>query len=133
VIVKWKPASKRMPSVERVCRRMLQRDLRMPVALVVFDVLELDGEPTIRLSYRRRRELLESLDFAGRCELCPRFDDGSALWPAVREHRLEASSRTTRPALPTRRANLDQAENPEWPRYQAEREAVIRERRDRRR
>jgi ATP-dependent DNA ligase len=36
-----------------------------------------------------RRELLETLDFAGACELCPRFDDGAALRQAVREHRLE--------------------------------------------
>src|SRR5689334_23268216 len=33
------------PSFERVCRRMLVRDETVPVTLVVFDVLELDGEP----------------------------------------------------------------------------------------
>jgi ATP-dependent DNA ligase len=37
------------PSFERVCRRMLQRDTAVPVALILFDVLELDGEATLRL------------------------------------------------------------------------------------
>src|SRR5439155_20104975 len=31
------------PSFDRICRRILQRDRSVPVALVVFDVLELDG------------------------------------------------------------------------------------------
>jgi bifunctional non-homologous end joining protein LigD len=44
------------PSFERVCRRMLTRDATVPVTLVVFDVLELDGEPTMgpaRAAHRR--------------------------------------------------------------------------------
>jgi len=41
-------------SFDRICRRLLQRDRQVPVALVVFDVLELDGEPTMRLAYRHR-------------------------------------------------------------------------------
>jgi hypothetical protein len=68
---------------------MLANDKAVPLVLVLFDVLELDGKPTIRLPYRRRRELLELLDFAGVCQLCPRFDDGAALWHAIREHQLE--------------------------------------------
>jgi bifunctional non-homologous end joining protein LigD len=78
------------PSLRRICgRRILARDESVPVALVLFDVLELDGETTARWPYRRRRELLETLDFAGCCQLCPRFDDGAALWQAIREHQLE--------------------------------------------
>jgi ATP-dependent DNA ligase len=52
-------------------------------------VLEFDAEDTMRLPYRERRELLESLDFAGVCEFGPRFDDCAALWQAVRKHRLD--------------------------------------------
>jgi hypothetical protein len=81
------------PSFERVSRRMLTRDGSVSVSLVVFDLLELDGEDRMRLPYRRRRELLEALDFAIVCEVCPRFDDGDALWQTVVEYRLEASSR----------------------------------------
>src|SRR2546421_10594945 len=39
------------PSFDRLCRRLLQRDPRVPVALGVFDLLELDGEPTRRVSH----------------------------------------------------------------------------------
>jgi ATP-dependent DNA ligase len=39
---------------------MLHRDRSVPVALIFFDVLELDGEPTLQLPYLERRELLES-------------------------------------------------------------------------
>jgi bifunctional non-homologous end joining protein LigD len=67
---------------------MLQRDWMVPVPLVLFDVLELDGEPTLRQPYRRRRELLESLAFAARVQVCPRFD-GAALWASVVANRLE--------------------------------------------
>jgi ATP-dependent DNA ligase len=68
------------PSFERVCRRVLQRDTAVSVTLIVFDVLELGGEPTLRLPYGERRAILESLEFGRGCHVCPRFDDGQALW-----------------------------------------------------
>jgi ATP-dependent DNA ligase len=33
--------------------------------------------------------MLESLAFAPGCHICPRFDDGPALWVSVGKHRLE--------------------------------------------
>jgi hypothetical protein len=52
---------------------MLMRDESVPVSLVVFDVLGLDGKDTMRLPYRRRRELLEALDFGEVCDVGPPF------------------------------------------------------------
>jgi ATP-dependent DNA ligase len=56
----------------------------VPVALILFDVLKLDGEPMLRLPYLERRELLESLTFGDGCHLCPGFEDGAALWHSGR-------------------------------------------------
>jgi bifunctional non-homologous end joining protein LigD len=76
--------------------------------------------------------VLESLDFGGVCEVGPRFDDGGALWRAIRQHRLEGvvAKRLDEPYRPGERSWVKR-KNPEWPRYQAEREAAIRERRRR--
>jgi bifunctional non-homologous end joining protein LigD len=79
----------RRPSFQRLCGRMLGADRRVPVSLIVFDVLEHEDASTMRLSYLERRELLESLDFGGACTVGERFDDGDALWQAVLKHRLE--------------------------------------------
>jgi bifunctional non-homologous end joining protein LigD len=119
-----------LASFDRLCRRMLQRDWMVPVSLVLFDLLELDGEPTLRQPYPRRRELLEGLAFAARVQVCPRFDDGAALWASVVANRLEGvvAKRLDEPYRPGGRAWVKK-KNPEWPRYQAEREAAIRERR----
>jgi bifunctional non-homologous end joining protein LigD len=117
------------PSFQRGCRRLLQRDSSVAISFVVFDVLELDGEATMRLPYRERRERLESLAFGGACEVGPRFDDGSALWQAIREHRLEGvvAKRDSEPYRPGERTWIKR-KNPEWPRFEAERESAIRER-----
>ena len=48
-----------------MCRRILQGDRSIRVTYVVFDVLEHDGEDTMRLPYRERRQLLESLKLSG--------------------------------------------------------------------
>jgi ATP-dependent DNA ligase len=97
----------------RVCRRMLMRDATVPISLVVVDVLELDGEPTMGLPYRRRRELLEELDFYGGCEVGSRFDDGAASWEVVVERRLEGvvAKRLAQSYRP-RRTGMGQAEEP---------------------
>jgi ATP-dependent DNA ligase len=117
-----------IPSFQRICGRILQRDESISVALVIFDVLEHNGETTIQFPYRRRRELLESLDFAGGCQLCPRFDDGAALWQVIRQHQLEGvvAKRLDEPYRPGERTWIKK-KNPAWPRYEAEREAVIRD------
>jgi bifunctional non-homologous end joining protein LigD len=51
------------PSFHRLCARMLNHDASVPVALVLFDVLELDGESRPHLPYPERRELLEDTYF----------------------------------------------------------------------
>jgi bifunctional non-homologous end joining protein LigD len=43
-----------------------------PATLVIFDLLHLDGRPTSRLPYRRRRELLEGLGLDGPAWRTPR-------------------------------------------------------------
>jgi len=80
------------PSFDRICRRILQRDRSVPVALVG-------------------------------------FDDAPALWQAVREHRLEGvvAKKIDEPYRPGERTWIKR-KNPDWPRYEAEREAAIRER-----
>jgi hypothetical protein len=66
----------------------------------------------------------EELDLAGMSQLCPRFDDGAALWQAIREHQLEGVSRKRldEPYRPGERSWIKK-ENPGCPRFEAEREA----------
>jgi bifunctional non-homologous end joining protein LigD len=106
---------------------MLMRDQTVPVTFVVFDVLELDGEPTMGVPYRRRRDLLEGLDFYGGSEVGSRFDNGAALREVVVEHRLEGvvAKRLAQPYRPGERRWVKR-KNPDWPRYATERESVIR-------
>jgi bifunctional non-homologous end joining protein LigD len=62
-----------------------------PVSFVAFDLLALDGEPTISLPYERRRELLAELDLDGPHWRVPRHHggDGEALLEAARRQGLE--------------------------------------------
>lgn len=51
---------------------------RIPVTYLVFDVLHLDGRPTLALPYRQRRELLDGLGLAGPSwQTPPSFADAS--------------------------------------------------------
>ncbi|HXQ19485.1 MAG TPA: non-homologous end-joining DNA ligase [Acidimicrobiales bacterium] len=43
----------------------------VPVSLLIFDVLHVDGRPTLDLPYEERRRLLESLELAGECWATP--------------------------------------------------------------
>lgn len=77
--------------------------------------------------------LLASMDWAACiCQLCPRFDDGAALWHAIRQHQLEGvvAKRLNEPYRPGERTWIKR-KNPAWPRYVAEREAAMCERRHR--
>ena len=62
-----------------------------PLVYYVFDVLEIDGEPTIDLPLTERRERLEELvdSRGGVVRLSDAFDDGEALFAAAQEQGLE--------------------------------------------
>ena len=61
-----------------------------PLVYEVFDVLELDGEPTVDLPLTERRDRLEALVAPSRLvQLSGVFDDGEALLEAAREQSLE--------------------------------------------
>ena len=64
---------------------------RYPVALMVFDVLWLDGASTMDLPYTERREVLESLSLDHPCWQVPRchVGDGAAMLAATRAQGLE--------------------------------------------
>jgi bifunctional non-homologous end joining protein LigD len=69
---------------------MLNYDRSVPVRLMIFDVLRIDGDNTAVLPYAKRRALLEQLDLNGSHWSTPDvFDDGDALYTAVCERGLE--------------------------------------------
>ena len=82
-----------------------------PLVLMVFDLLELDGEAVHQRPLRERRELLEQvLDPQVRgVRLSPAFEDGEALLAAARAQGLEGvvAKRADMPYRPGRRT-------PEW-------------------
>jgi bifunctional non-homologous end joining protein LigD len=86
---------------------LLQQGQGTP-ALVLFDVLELDGEPQIDLPLEeRRRRLEQAVDLSGGgIVLSPQFDDGQALLAAASEQGLEGvvAKRLDSRYLPGRRA-----------------------------
>jgi bifunctional non-homologous end joining protein LigD len=60
------------------------------VTLFVVDVLAVEGLPVTSQLYAERRALLEQLDVEGpRVRLAATFEDGDALFAAVRERGLE--------------------------------------------
>jgi bifunctional non-homologous end joining protein LigD len=82
---------------------MLHRPGRASVTYFVFDVLAIDGEPTMRLPYRDRRRRLEELDLDGPAWRTNHvFDDGGTLFDAVWRNRLEGvvAKRLTQPYKP---------------------------------
>jgi bifunctional non-homologous end joining protein LigD len=88
-----------LPSFERLQKRMhltsesaVARAAReIPVTYAIFDLLYLDGRPTIELPYRRRRELLEGLRLKGPAWQVPaqRKSGGAELLAATAEQGLE--------------------------------------------
>jgi bifunctional non-homologous end joining protein LigD len=88
-----------LPSFERLQKRMhlasesaVARAAReIPVTYAIFDLLYLDGHPTIELPYRRRRELLEGLRLKGPAWQVPalRKSGGAELLAATAEQGLE--------------------------------------------
>jgi bifunctional non-homologous end joining protein LigD len=82
-LVAWKG---REPHFPLVCRRVLNRDLSVPLTFVIFDLLRRDGFDPTSAPYAERRQQLERLRLAGTAwTTCERFDDGQALFAAVCE------------------------------------------------
>jgi len=79
------------PDFHRLSRRMLHGETSIPVTLMAFDVLALNGEPTLGLPYTERRALLDELLLgeANGIEVVESFEDGQALWDAVVARGLE--------------------------------------------
>jgi bifunctional non-homologous end joining protein LigD len=79
------------------------------IAYVVFDLLELDGEPVIAEPWIRRRELLSELIVPGApiVVLSQIYDDGEALLAAARQRGLEGimAKRMQAPYRPGRRSD----------------------------
>ena len=84
---------------------------RGTLALVVYDVLEIEGKPMVELPLAERRQRLEQLvdERAGGVVLSPQFDDGDALLRAAEKQGLEGvvAKRVDSPYFPGRRG-------PEW-------------------
>ena len=66
------------PDFHRLGRRMLHGDTSIPVTLMVFDVLAVEGMATTALPYSERRALLELLEVDGpHARLVAVFEDGA--------------------------------------------------------
>jgi bifunctional non-homologous end joining protein LigD len=122
------------PDFPAVCQRLLNRDSTIPLALIVFDVLAYRGRSLIGEPYRRRREVLDRIDFRGRAHAPEALGDGAALFDAVCEHELEGvvAKRLNEPYRPGERAWVKTKNRSYW-RYELEREGALMLRRPRQR
>lgn len=105
------------PSFERLQGRMhlasdsaVRRRMRdLPATYVIFDLLYLDGHPTISLAYTERRRLLEQLELEGASWRTPRYHagEGRALLDATAELGVEGvvAKRLECPYEPGRRSS----------------------------
>lgn len=70
--------------------RMLHRHAEIPLTVIAFDVLSVEGLDVRREPYYQRRSILDGLQVDGpQWKTAERFEDGDALWEAVCEHELE--------------------------------------------
>jgi ATP-dependent DNA ligase len=115
-----------LPSVPRLCDRMLRGKKRIDVMLIVFDVLAIDGRPVHRRPYWERRQLLEGLRLEGDYwSTTPSVTDGEALWERVTALGLEGIVAKKRSGhyLPGRRGWIKTKNRDYW-RYPLEVEAA---------
>ncbi len=89
---KGRPSFGRLQRRMHVVRPTMQLRNAFPVTYYVFDVLGLDGESTIAMTYLERRRLLDGLGLSGRRVQVPPFwtdVDGDQMLDLAREHHLE--------------------------------------------
>jgi bifunctional non-homologous end joining protein LigD len=111
-LVAWKGSD---PYFPLVCRRMLNREMSVPLTFVIFDVLRRDGVDLTTCPYIERRQELESLKLdAQTWTTCDRFDDGRALFTAGLRTRLRGCCReeALEPAS-AERSRLAEGQEPE--------------------
>jgi bifunctional non-homologous end joining protein LigD len=120
------------PSFPLVCERLLHRDSKIPLTLIVFDVLAYRGRSLIGEPYRKRREIIEGIDFHGRAHVAEVFSDGAALFEAVCEQELEGvvAKRVNEPYRPGERGWIKTKNRAYW-RYEMEREGALKIKRPR--
>jgi bifunctional non-homologous end joining protein LigD len=121
------------PDFPQLCECVLRRHSTVPLTLMVFDVLSVEGESVTAQPYSDRRLILEDMKLDGpQCRTPEAFDDGAALWEAVCEHELEgvvAKRRSGR--YPPGERGWVKTKNRAYWRYELERESAINSRRPR--
>jgi bifunctional non-homologous end joining protein LigD len=131
-LVAWK---KSQPYFPLVCRRVLNRDITVPLTYVIFDVLRRDGEDLTSEPYVSRRRTLQELRLDGPSwTTSETFEDGSALFDSVCSFGLEGvvAKRLSSRYRPNQRGWI-KTKNPSYWRRDAEREAMQRSRERRQR
>ena len=82
-LVAWKGSE---PYFPLICRRVLNRDVSVPMTFIVFDVLRRDGRDLSGRSFEERRRELVELGLDGPAwATCEAFEDGRALFASVCE------------------------------------------------
>jgi bifunctional non-homologous end joining protein LigD len=115
------------PYFPLVCQRLLNGETRIRIVYVIFDVLELDGQPTIHQPYVERRRLLELLELTGpHWQTSPSFEDGEALFAVVSEKALEGIvAKPLRGLYRPGERGWIKVKNKDYWRYELEREAAV--------
>jgi bifunctional non-homologous end joining protein LigD len=124
-LVAWK---KSQPYFPLVCRRVLNRDMTVPLSYVIFDVLRRDGEDLTGEPYASRRRTLQELRLDGPSwTTSETFEDGPALFDAVCVLGLEGvvAKRLSSRYRPGERGWI-KTKNPNYWRRDVEREAMQR-------
>ena len=126
-LVAWKGSEPYFPFV---CRRVLNRDLSVPLTFIIFDLLRRDGVDLTGKPYDERRYELGQLGLDGDAwTTTDAFEDGRALFAAVCELGLERIVAKNHSSLyrPNHRGWV-KVKNPNYWRRDAEIEAVQRKR-----
>jgi len=124
-LVAWRNSK---PYFPLVCRRVLNRDMSIPLTFVIFDVLRQKGVDLTTQPYSERRRRLERLKLDGPAwTTSERFDDGRALFTAVCELGFEGVVVKNHSSLyrPGDRGWV-KVKNPNYWRRDAEQEAMTR-------
>src|SRR4051794_10172266 len=78
------------PDWPLLCSRILHGARKIPIQLVIFDLLAIEKECLLSQPYSERRQRLQTLELNGPAWMTPdSFEDGSALYKAVCERGLE--------------------------------------------